>query len=65
MTHDREAGGEWVRMSDELPPEGVEVVTKIDDEYGARNVQPLTRRGRLMWAGNIYVYYEPTHWRRP
>lgn len=43
-------------------PEGVRVLTKVDDR-GERNVQPLTRSGRL-WFGDsgVYVYYEPTHW---
>lgn len=47
-------------------PEGVEVMTKIDgDEWGARNIQSLVRRGRLWWTPDLrmYVYYTPTHWR--
>lgn len=32
-------------------PEGVDVLTRILDKDGERNVQPLTRRGRLYWAG--------------
>ncbi|QIG68237.1 DUF551 domain-containing protein [Rhizobium phage RHph_Y1_10] len=52
-------------------PEGVEVMTKIDDEHGERNVQSLVKRTRipgetrpLFWYtdGSMYVYYEPTHW---
>lgn len=52
-----------------LAPDGELVETKIDDEHGERNVQTMTRRGRLWWinegqANAMYVYYEPTHWRR-
>lgn len=41
------------------------VDTKIDEGGRVRNVQPLQRRGRLWWtpAGDMYVYYTPTHWR--
>lgn len=46
-------------------PDGVEVETKIDDEGGVRNVQVMRRSGRLWWAGGMYVYYQPTHWRYP
>jgi hypothetical protein len=53
----------WTRTSDHLPPEGKEVDTKIDDAQGERNVQRLKRRGNLWWAGDMYVYYTPTHWR--
>lgn len=52
---------EWQPI--ETCPDGVEVMTKIDDIRGARNEQPLTRRGRLFWSGGTYVYYSPTHWR--
>ena len=46
-------------------PEDVPVLTKIHDERGSRNEQPLKRRGRLWWFtdGSMYVYYTPTHWR--
>jgi hypothetical protein len=43
-------------------PEGREVLTRILDSDGERNVQTLTKRGNLYWAGSIYVYYQPTHW---
>lgn len=41
------------------------VLTKIDDEKGARNEQPLKILGRLWYVadGAMYVYYCPTHWR--
>lgn len=53
-------------------PAGVEILTKIEDEMGERNVQILVKRVRepgktrpLFWYpdGSTYVYYEPTHWR--
>lgn len=52
-------------------PEDVEIMTKIDDEGGERNVQTLVKRTRipgqtrpLFWVpdGSMYVYYTPTHW---
>jgi len=48
-----------------LAPEGVEVMTKIEDDKGSRNEQALVRKGNLWWTpdGAMYVYYTPTHWR--
>ncbi len=47
-----------------LVPADQEVMTKIDDDHGVRNVQKLTRRGSLWWMSkDMYVYYVPTHWR--
>jgi hypothetical protein len=48
---------------------GERVLTKIDDEHGERNVQPMTRRGSLWFIhdgqpNEMYVYYTPTHWRQ-
>jgi hypothetical protein len=45
-------------------PEGVAVMTKIDDENGARNEQSLRRNGSMWFVpdGSMYVYYRPTHW---
>lgn len=45
-------------------PENVEVMTKIDDREGVRNVQHLKRRGRLWYTPDdvMYVYYTQTHW---
>jgi hypothetical protein len=45
-------------------PEGVTLLTKIDDENGCRNEQRLKRKGRLWWTsdGKMYVYYTRTHW---
>lgn len=56
---------DWIQVSHCLPPEGKQVETKIDDEKGVRNEARLARRGRLWWAGDMYVYYTPTHWRHP
>ena len=54
-------------MSDWQPigtaPEGESVETAIIDARGQRNTQPMTRSGRLWFAGDMYVYYTPTHWR--
>jgi hypothetical protein len=45
-------------------PEGIAVLTKIDDGNGCRNVQELRRVGRLWWFTDMsmYVHYTPTHW---
>lgn len=54
----------WIKVSDELPPEGVLVETKIEDESGVRNFTLLTRKGNLYYSDNgTYTYYAPTHWR--
>lgn len=39
-------------------------MTKIDNENGCRNEQPLKRRGNLWFLpdDSMYVYYTPTHW---
>jgi len=44
-------------------PEGVLILTKIDDANGVRNEQTMKRIGRLWYAGEMYVYYTPTHWK--
>jgi hypothetical protein len=55
----------WVRVGLRVPENGVLVDTKIDDENGVRNQQPLKRSGALWFIpdGSRYVYYTPTHWR--
>jgi hypothetical protein len=53
--------GDWQPIS--TAPDRVPVETKIHDHDGERNVQVMTKRGRLWWAGDMYVYYDPTHWR--
>jgi hypothetical protein len=57
---------QWIKVADELPPEGVEVDTKIDDADGTRNEQSLKRKGSLWFFPDMsmYVYYSPTHWRK-
>lgn len=54
---------DWIDAAVRVPPEGELVDTKIDDEHGPRNHQQMSRRGRLWFAGDMYVYYTPTHWR--
>jgi hypothetical protein len=57
----------WISTKAELPPNGLVVHTKIDDEpYGCRNEQTLKRSGNLWFYpdGSMYVYYTPTHWAR-
>lgn len=56
---------EWKLVSEQLPPEGEVVETKIDDEHGCRNETRLIRKGRLWFFPDrsMYVYYTPTHWR--
>ncbi len=46
-------------------PEGVPVMTKIDDAQGVRNEQVLMRNGNTWFTrdGRIYVNYTPTHWK--
>ncbi len=59
---------EWIRTKDEMPPHGVVVETKIDDEMGERNIQLLKRRGISLFYfpdDSMYVYYTPSHWRFP
>lgn len=62
---------EWQPI--ETAPEGVEIMTRIDDEHGERCVQSLVKRTRIpgetvpmFWLpdGSMYVYYAPTHWRQ-
>ena len=56
---------EWFSMANELPADGEEVNTKIDDAKGVRNEQSLVRQGSLWFFPDrsIYCYYTPTHWR--
>lgn len=57
---------EWTRTTDRLPLEGKTVETKIHDDKGERNVQPLKRRDGLWYFpdDSMYVYFYPTHWRQ-
>lgn len=58
-------GADWVPLALRQAPERVEVMTKIHDGKGVRNVQSLKRRGNLWFFpdDSMYVYYTPTHWR--
>ena len=55
----------WIEVCKQLPRDGLVVVTKISDQAGTRNEQPLKRSGRLWFFpdGSMYVYYTPTHWK--
>jgi hypothetical protein len=55
----------WTPIAESLPPDGAEVMTKIDDANGCRNEQTLTWSGRLWFLPDMtmYVYATPTHWR--
>lgn len=55
----------WLPISRHAPPQGVKVMTIIQDEQGSRNEQALVLKGRLWFLPDMsmYVYYEPTHWR--
>lgn len=55
----------WNQTNTTLPENGVIVDTKIDDENGVRNEQPLKRQNNLWFFpdGSMYVYYTPTHWK--
>lgn len=54
----------WISLTDELPPDGAEVNTKIHDAKGSRNEQSLVKQGNLWFFPDrsMYVYYSPTHW---
>jgi len=53
----------WYKTSEKLPPENMLVDTKIDDSNGVRNEQQMSRSKNLWFAGGMYVYYTPTHWK--
>lgn len=46
-----------------FPPEKVEVLTKMQDKNGIRNICILSYSNNLFWHENMYVYYTPTHWK--
>jgi hypothetical protein len=62
MNPGSESGRDWASISS--APEGIAVLTKIDDELGVRNIQPLVLVNRLWYYPDksMYVYYRPTHW---
>lgn len=55
----------WTSVLDSLPPEGVEVSVKIDDDQGLRNCTTLIYNRNLWWTADysVYVYWTPTHWK--
>jgi hypothetical protein len=58
-------GNDWIEISQQLPPQGKVVNTKIDDAKGCRNEAHLKLQRNLWWFpdGSMYVYYQPTHWK--
>lgn len=57
---------DWFDVNQYPPPQGVEIMTKIHDSRGERNVTTLKLKG-LLWFFpdmSMYVYYAPTHWRK-
>lgn len=54
----------WIATSQQMPPQGAEVHTKVDDANGCRNEQTLKFDSGLWFLpdGSMYVYYVPTHW---
>ncbi len=56
---------EWISVAAIKPPNGIAVLTMIDDEKGRRNEQPLIRKDNLWFHDDMsmYVYYTPTHWK--
>ena len=56
---------DWQPIS--LAPIDEVVETKVHDDDGERNHALLKRQGRLWFFPDMsmYVYYTPTHWRRP
>ena len=55
----------YISIQNKLPPEGKVVMTKIEDIQGCRNEQSLFYDKGLWWvpSGEMYVYYQPTHWK--
>jgi hypothetical protein len=54
----------WKLITEENPPQGRVIKTKIDDTNGVRNEQELKWDGKIWWLpdGSMYVDYTPTHW---
>ena len=63
MSDERRNG--WIPTDAELPEDGIEVDTIIDDaKAGPRNHQSLVRQGNLwFFPDRSMCYYTPTHWR--
>ena len=56
--------GNWIKVSDRLPPENKIVKTKVHKYGMVSNESKLVRKGSLWWLPNksIFVYFTPTHW---
>jgi hypothetical protein len=56
----------WISVQQKLPPQNIVVETRVFDGAGERNKEDLKRVGRLWFFpdSTMYVYYEPTHWRK-
>lgn len=56
----------WNDSSEFLPPQGIVVETKIDDNGDIRNETDLVYSNGLWWfpGESMHVYYSPTHWRK-
>lgn len=54
----------WKKITDEHPPTGKVIKTKIDDGQFVRNEADLVFDHNLWWVPDqsMYVYYTPTHW---
>lgn len=57
----------WIRVSDHKPPKGDLVETKVDKDGVVTNERKLRLRDNLWWTPDnvMYVYYTPTHWKKP
>jgi hypothetical protein len=55
----------WISVKEKMPPVGVVIDTKIDDENGVRNETQLVFDNPLWFFPDhkMYVYYKPTHWK--
>lgn len=53
----------WTRLCQKRPPQGVVVLTKMQDEYGSRNFLKLKCQGRYwFYPDGRAALHVPTHW---
>ena len=50
---------DWCLFANTKPPENV----LVEATTPTGGVVELVRRGNLMWAGDMYIYYTPVMWR--